>query len=938
MTYRIMISIVLCLGWAVPALAREAYFTPALGDVLPAVVGDERAYTTDDGGIALSAYSGDVVPNFPLFVAESVVASSPLIADVQGDGTFEIIFLARSEQNQYALHAYTGAGVSVATVNLGGTDVFADPVAVERVAGGSDILVMDDSGSIKRIRFSNNQFVVANIANIGGAGALAVSTSGDELYISIAEENRVLVYVRNGDGWQQGRVLNTNSPVIYPLLDGGDGHVYGVNRDGNIVALSTQNGAMKAGFPVNTDMSLGQLARAELSDVHAGKELVASLQNGKQLVLTTSGVVVEEAGEQSFVSQSLSVQDPSSTGLFRGLRSRLGSILTQAQEVIISALTRIRVAFQEQSSEIAVTYNGQPYESGTTIDIGSVQIGQTIDVIVTIQNTGEGVLHLSGNPRASVAGDGAFSVTAQPIAFVNAGAQTRATVRFAPQAQGAVQATLSIPNNDENEDPFTITISAQGVNNLVIDGYMEAAGVASWPSYGTPPIKEKSNVAYQGAQSLYINTIGSRGGVYQSNIPVEAGEWYRYSFYYKHNGQVSTFLSISLPNSDYENAAAQLPPTGDTWMYYERVFQIPNNYVSKFRPVIGTVNADLYIDSMVIEPIAAPPLVLDGDMEAANMNYWVRYGLPDLLEKRQEQQGNDVLFVQKLNGNGGVQQTNILVEPDQTYILRFRYQFEQGKQLRAMLNLRSINANGDFEEFYRNIPKTQNGEWAWYERQFTIPENTVDLLSLRITGMSESGQLMRFSLDDVSITRVAAPLLVRDGDMELVDLAAWGDYGALLEKRKDADAHAGAQSLYIARDTNVANNLGVQQIIPVEAGQQYRLRFWYKTNTGVIPILGTANTDYENTATYLYPSNNWRQYERTFTAPQNVDQFRMLFVADRFYYDIPSVGAYSVYFVDAQGVSFIDGVRRDGLGPNDIVVQQPANPHLWIDDVTLERL
>jgi uncharacterized repeat protein (TIGR01451 family) len=100
-------------------------------------------------------------------------------------------------------------------------------------------------------------------------------------------------------------------------------------------------------------------------------------------------------------------------------------------------------------------------------DFGSVTVTGTNSIThtFTITNTGSGTLHLDGDPRVQVLDDPAqvFTVTRQPSAMVTAsGGTTTFTVRFDPASAITYTATISISNNDANEDPYTFAIRGVG--------------------------------------------------------------------------------------------------------------------------------------------------------------------------------------------------------------------------------------------------------------------------------------------------------------------------------------------------------------------------------------------------------------------------------------------------------------------------------------------
>ncbi len=84
----------------------------------------------------------------------------------------------------------------------------------------------------------------------------------------------------------------------------------------------------------------------------------------------------------------------------------------------------------------------------------------------TIENTGTGVLNLSGSPKVAISGANVaeFSINqTNTSATVAVGATTTFTVTFSPTTAGSKTAQLSIANNDSNENPYLINLTATGV-------------------------------------------------------------------------------------------------------------------------------------------------------------------------------------------------------------------------------------------------------------------------------------------------------------------------------------------------------------------------------------------------------------------------------------------------------------------------------------------
>ncbi|MDQ1557736.1 MAG: hypothetical protein QOD32_796, partial [Pyrinomonadaceae bacterium] len=99
-------------------------------------------------------------------------------------------------------------------------------------------------------------------------------------------------------------------------------------------------------------------------------------------------------------------------------------------------------------------------------DFGTVNAGGTVSRTFTIENTGNAPLNLTSTPEVAITGAHAadFNVTLQPTSPVNSGGGTTTfTIQFAPSATGLRTATVSIANDDNDENPYDFSI--QGTLN-----------------------------------------------------------------------------------------------------------------------------------------------------------------------------------------------------------------------------------------------------------------------------------------------------------------------------------------------------------------------------------------------------------------------------------------------------------------------------------------
>lgn len=113
-------------------------------------------------------------------------------------------------------------------------------------------------------------------------------------------------------------------------------------------------------------------------------------------------------------------------------------------------------------------------------DFGAVSTASgTIVRTFTIQNTGTAALSLTdASPYVTISGANAadFVVTAIPSNSIAASGSTTFQVTFDPSADGLRTATISIANNDSNENPYTFAIQGNGISAPVITSSLTASG------------------------------------------------------------------------------------------------------------------------------------------------------------------------------------------------------------------------------------------------------------------------------------------------------------------------------------------------------------------------------------------------------------------------------------------------------------------------------
>jgi CSLREA domain-containing protein len=101
---------------------------------------------------------------------------------------------------------------------------------------------------------------------------------------------------------------------------------------------------------------------------------------------------------------------------------------------------------------------------GDLTDYANVSLGNTLSHTFTILNTGGSALNLTGATKVVIGGTnpGDFFVTAQPTSPIAGAGSTTFTIQFAPSAAGSRTATVSIDNDDADENPYDFAIQGSG--------------------------------------------------------------------------------------------------------------------------------------------------------------------------------------------------------------------------------------------------------------------------------------------------------------------------------------------------------------------------------------------------------------------------------------------------------------------------------------------
>jgi len=137
---------------------------------------------------------------------------------------------------------------------------------------------------------------------------------------------------------------------------------------------------------------------------------------------------------------------------------------------IVPRSTSDIVPYVAPNREINVKINGT-----TALNNSSYVIGNTANNIITIENTGVQTLTVSGTAISGAnSADYTTSLNATTVAGLGIG---NFTLTFAPTGNGSRTATITIANDDSDENPYVINLIAVGLDNLATEPTTNASNL-----------------------------------------------------------------------------------------------------------------------------------------------------------------------------------------------------------------------------------------------------------------------------------------------------------------------------------------------------------------------------------------------------------------------------------------------------------------------------
>ncbi|WP_300554101.1 Ig-like domain-containing protein [Maricaulis sp.] len=139
-----------------------------------------------------------------------------------------------------------------------------------------------------------------------------------------------------------------------------------------------------------------------------------------------------------------------------------------------SGVTGPEINVVDSTATLSILNGDATPASADGTDFGSVNIsGATPTATFIIQNTGSSDLTLGAN-AVTISGSTDFTVTSQPASTIAAAGTSSFVVTFDPSAVGPINASVSIANNDTDENPYIFGLTGSGFDNEAPSGFTVA--------------------------------------------------------------------------------------------------------------------------------------------------------------------------------------------------------------------------------------------------------------------------------------------------------------------------------------------------------------------------------------------------------------------------------------------------------------------------------
>ncbi|MCF8240496.1 MAG: choice-of-anchor D domain-containing protein [Melioribacteraceae bacterium] len=146
---------------------------------------------------------------------------------------------------------------------------------------------------------------------------------------------------------------------------------------------------------------------------------------------------------------------------------------------------KVEIDESQPPPEMDILESGNNLADGSTYQFGGIEIGTVRERTFVINNPGKGKLKLTTPVEFEPGADPEFSILSQPDSEIEPGQSSSFTLRFTPTTTDLKSASIVIPNNDDDENPYNLTFTgSSGVPEINLkEGQTDIADGGSY-DYG----------------------------------------------------------------------------------------------------------------------------------------------------------------------------------------------------------------------------------------------------------------------------------------------------------------------------------------------------------------------------------------------------------------------------------------------------------------------
>ncbi len=453
-----------------------------------------------DSGVSVFSVAGDgTLTNVDNVTDDAIlkIAVSEAVITAVIDG-ITYLFVAGTLDDGVSVFSVDAAGQLFNVDNVSDTPTLAinapEGIATALIGGTTYLFVtgtVDDGVSVFSVDGAGQLFNVENITDdavleLDGARSVATALVGGTTYLFVAGflDNGVSVFSVDGAG-QLTNVDNVTDDAAMKLngaqfvttaIIGGTTYLFvaGQTDDGISVFSVASDGTLSNVENVTDDADL---------ELNGTTSVTSTVIGGTTYLFVTGwfddGVSIFSVAGDGTLSNVENVTDDAILEL-DGAQSVTTAIIDGTNYLFVAGFGDDGVSvFSVTAPEMDVAGKGISILDGDVTpdtadgtDYGSFTVGTQAGGVFAIRNFGTAPLNLSGTPRVSISGPhaGDFIVSSanptDPQTPLAAGSSTSFAINFVPSALGLHTATVSIANDDADENPYTFGISGTGTNTL----------------------------------------------------------------------------------------------------------------------------------------------------------------------------------------------------------------------------------------------------------------------------------------------------------------------------------------------------------------------------------------------------------------------------------------------------------------------------------------